>query len=60
MKIVSFNKDSSEIGWAWCFNGSLCRWAEPTKEQLLKTQKPTPEAKPVPVIIIRKKDCFKI
>ena len=46
-------------GWAWEFEGQLCNWVEPTKKQLLKRSKPTPEAKPAYVRIIKNIDYLK-
>jgi hypothetical protein len=44
-------------GWAWAVHDGptgwqLVHWAEPTKEQLLRSSKPSPEARPVRVVII--------
>jgi hypothetical protein len=40
--------------WAWQLgDGSLCYWAEPTKEKLLRGQKPSPEAQAVCVRLIK-------
>lgn len=43
-------------GWAWaCAHGAdqwgLCNWAEPTKEKLLATPKPSPDARAMRVTI---------
>ena len=35
-------------GWAWQLeDGTLCRWAEPTRESLMAGDIPSPDAKPV-------------
>ncbi len=39
-------------GWAWLCDFGLCEWAEPTKEQLMRQSKPSPEAKPVYVALV--------
>lgn len=42
--------------WAWAIDDGgkpeLCHWAEPSKELLLRQSKPSPEAKPVKVLIM--------
>jgi len=45
-------------GYAWLCDFGLCEWVEPTKDMLLgrRPHKPSPEAKPVAVRIIREKD----
>ena len=41
--------------YAWEFEGMLCRWAEPYREELEISHrpKPTPDAKSVPVVMLR-------
>jgi len=43
--------------WAWQFGsrGALGHWAEPCRETLSKQEKPSPEAKIVPVYIMTRK-----
>ncbi len=38
--------------WAWICDFGLCRWAEPTRAMLVKTKKPSPEAKPIRVRLV--------
>lgn len=47
-------------GYAWLCDFGLCHWADPTKEQLGSKDKPSPEAKPVAVRIIRESDYRKL
>lgn len=44
--------------WAWQLeDGSVCYWAQPSKEQLKKDRnKPSPGAKPIPVYLIVRKE----
>ena len=54
--MVPAKKRSKPLGvraWAWEFDGGLCRWAMPTKEQLAYEGQPTPEAVPVMVYMVR-------
>lgn len=44
--------NTKTTGWAWLCDFGLCQWAAPTKKMLLKEKKPSPEAKPVKVIIV--------
>lgn len=43
-------------GWAWQLEEGLCHWVEPTKERLTRKDKPSPEAKPVFVRIVKEAD----
>lgn len=43
-------------GWAWECDFGLCNWVESSREILLFNGKPSPEAKPVYVRIIKEKD----
>ena len=51
-------KIKTETMWAWTFGKSqvLCRWAAPSREQLLRDGKPTPEAKAVKVRVMPEQD----
>lgn len=41
------------MGWAWAFGRSICHWAEPSREDLIrKNQKPSPDAIPVAVFLV--------
>jgi hypothetical protein len=41
------------IGWAWKCSFGICNWAEPSKADLLRYDKPSPEAKAVRVRIVQ-------
>lgn len=49
-------------GWAWAWKPNekdeeLAWWAQPEKNILLKDHKPSPEARPVSVIIMARAEC---
>lgn len=49
-------KIKSERAYAWECDFGLCQWAEPTKEVLEMSIKPSPEAKAVRVRIVKLTD----
>jgi hypothetical protein len=58
---MASKKINSGKGWAWELEeGTLCYWAEPTKEQLRARSSPSTDAKPLPVRIVREADWRKI
>lgn len=38
--------------WAWLCDFGICSWAYPTKEKLLEENKPSPEAKPIHIVML--------
>lgn len=42
------------LAWAWLCEFGLCKWAAPSKAQLLANEKPSPGAKAVTVWITRR------
>jgi len=57
-------KTKTGRAWAWEIAGEigkeLCFWAEVSKEQLIRRSKPSPEAKPVLVRLIKESDYRRI
>ena len=49
-------KIKSESAWAWECDFGLCRWTAPSRERLLRGHVPSPEAKAVPVRIVKLAD----
>ena len=50
------------VGYGWAYeleDGSLCHWAEPNFAQL-KGPKPSPGAKKVTVVLVKRKDWMKM
>jgi len=47
-------------GWAWELKEGPCYWAEPTLGSLKYRPKPSTEAKPIRVVIIRAQDYRKL
>ncbi|MCM3901041.1 MAG: hypothetical protein ND866_04985 [Pyrinomonadaceae bacterium] len=44
-------------GWAWECDFGLCHWAEATRDHLVGSpDKPSPEAKPVAVVLVKRSD----
>lgn len=39
----------NETAWVWLCDFGMCKWAEPTRKQLVARSKPSPEAKPIKV-----------
>lgn len=46
----------SGTAWAWLWRGSICYWACPTVQELLREGKPSPEAEAICVSIIPRKE----
>ncbi len=48
--------------WAWEIkelfrsDWTLCRWAEPSRKALIESHKPSPEARPVCVVMMRNRE----
>ena len=42
--------------WAWECDFGLCAWADPDKASLMHYDKPSPEAKPVLVRLVRERE----
>ncbi len=52
MKVETLKNTSPVYAWAWVFEGGLCKWAMPSRKQLIAEGKPSPEAKAIRVQIV--------